>query len=233
MKKILVLFLFVFFPLYVYSQDKVYKPEIVNYLFNNYNVNTEDIHLWIYKYKSKSQLAGIIFNRDGNIKLYVGTSGYYLNLSNIEINDSFLFISFIKIWTGAEEYINNDSRYFEKFNLLINRETIENNFSWVIDIFDVIPVFEAKDNNHSINYNKSFSVKNFTYAKKECSDTSENVFCLSSNNNFDIIDINCNYVNKNDLWIKVFFDGKYGYIPFDALNGNWAIVENNLDINIE
>ncbi|MCR4949625.1 MAG: hypothetical protein K6A15_10750, partial [Treponema sp.] len=60
MKKIIFLFLFMFFPLYVYSQDKVYKPEIVNYLFNNYNVNTEDIHLWIYKYKSKSQLAGII-----------------------------------------------------------------------------------------------------------------------------------------------------------------------------
>lgn len=187
MKKILFLFLFMFFPLYVYSQDKVYKPEIVNYLFNNYNVNTEDIHLWIYKYKSKSQLAGIIFYRDGNIKLYVGTSGYYLNLSNIEINDSFLFISFIKIWTGAEENINNDSRYFEKFNLLINRETIENNFSWVIDIFDVIPVFEAKDNNHSINYNKSFSVKKFTCAKKECSDTSEIIFCLSTNNNFDIM----------------------------------------------
>lgn len=228
MKKVIFVLIFLLSTFLVYSQSNIHNTVTIDYLFNNYDVKTEDLHLWIYNFKSKSQLAGIVFSRDGNINLYVGTSGYYLKLSEIEITESFLSVSFIKIWIGAEESNTNDSRLFMKYKVIVDKETIENNTSWVLEIFDVQPIFKAKDSYNSLRNYNFFSVKENTEVKKDISNNSETVFHLSSENRFDIIDINCTGNDTKDLWLKIFCNGEYGFIPFCTLAENWEIVQNNL-----
>ena len=197
-------------------------------MFTHYDITTNDLHLWIYNYKSKSQLAGIIFSRDGNIKLYVGTSGYYLGLPEIEISEYFLTINFVKIWIGAEESNPNDSRLLMKYKITVDKETIENNSSWILKIFDIQPVFKAKDAPNSLRNYNLFSVKENIEVKNNPSNDSQSIFSLSVDTKFDIMDINCTNNDKNDLWIKIIYNEEYGYIPFNSLSDDWEIIQNQL-----
>lgn len=228
MKKRIIVLVFLFSTFSIYSQVNIYNPEITDYLFTHYDITTNDLHLWIYNYKSKSQLAGIIFSRDGNIKLYVGTSGYYLGLPEIEISEYFLTVNFVKIWIGAEESNTNDSRLLMKYKITVDKETIENNSSWILEIFDIQPIFKAKDARNSLRNYNFFSVKENIEVKNNPSNDSQSIFSLSVGTKFDILDINCTNNDKNDLWIKIIYNEEYGYIPFNSLSDDWEIIQNQL-----
>ena len=228
MKKNILFFLLFLCTVCINAQVNINNSNITDFLFTKYDIKTENVHLWINSKNSRNQLAGIIFNRDGSIKLYVGTSGYYVSLSDIKINNSFLEVSFVRIWVGAEFANQVDTRKINKYNLIIDKKTIEENYNWVIDIFDISQVFKAEDANNSVKYYNTFFVKIRTDMKTEMSECSESIGILTPENNFEILDVNCSELSKDDLWIKIKFNDTVGYIPFTSLGENWTVIENNL-----
>ena len=69
-----------------------------------------------------------------------------------------------------------------------------------------------------------------TELKTEMSKDSQSILTLTPENHFEIIDINCSELDKDDLWIQIKFNDTVGYIPFSSLGENWTIIDNNFEI---
>jgi hypothetical protein len=111
--------------------------------------------------------------------------------------------------------------------LVENYEYSPNRFT----IRNIQPTFYAKDSNDSASrFFSNFFVKTVTHIKTDMSECSESIGILTPENLFEIIDINCSELDKDDLWIQIKFNDTVGYIPFTSLGENWTIIDNNFEI---
>ncbi|AEE17395.1 SH3 domain-containing protein [Treponema brennaborense] len=177
---------------------------------------------------SRGLVASVVLDSRGFAELIYESSGYYINLSDIKIEDSYFTISFIKIWRGAEETNIGDRRKLYKYVVTVTKDDITDKNAWLIQIPNVTPVLKIEDSYNSVIKGDTFTVKKTTSVMETTSETSKALFVLEPTQSFDIIDAVEDSNVGNYFWLKIKYDDIVGYIPLDSLSDNWVVLENNL-----
>ncbi|WP_288517498.1 SH3 domain-containing protein [uncultured Treponema sp.] len=216
------------FASYFYAQVVKKNPNLQTCFFDKYNISYDSLYICLRS--DEDFLVGeLLLEYPNKITLGFSSSGYYLNFDKINFEDNFIEIDFIEIWIGAEETSAEEKRMFLKYKARIDKEKISNTASWIVEIYGIDPIFIAEDTIGSVNkFESNFFVKEKTFLRKSKSLDSEIIMELIPENTFDIIDVCCTEKSKNDIWIKVEYEDKEGYIPFLSLSENWTVMENNL-----
>ncbi|QTQ10858.1 hypothetical protein HRI96_00805 [Treponema parvum] len=220
-KKSFLSILFCFSVSFVFALGNYQNKEISDFLYTKYNIKGDKFRVSFKESNYNSQIAGLTIERDGTICLYVGTSGYYLYLSSISIDEYELNLSFIEIWIGAEEGVSSEKRVMYKYKARVLRNEIENNESWMLRIYDIPELFKAIDVYGSVAKNgMKFFVNEPTFVRYDSNLFSRQLFELNPESYFDIIDV---VQTENKIWLKISFSGKEGFIPFTALADKWTV----------
>lgn len=245
MKKNGIFILLFFFIIYSYSLSS--SDYFAEQFFDDFDIQYDYVVINLEGTNSNSLIAHLaIFRGEGAILSY-GTSGFILNVSNLSFQNNSVFLDFIKIWIGAEEPSPGSERYIEKYKLKLPLDFLKNpdlpptNTMFLVENYEyspnrftirnIQPTFYAKDSNDSASrFFSNFFVKTVTHIKTDMSECSESIGILTPENLFEIIDINCSELDKDDLWIQIKFNDTVGYIPFTSLGENWTIIDNNLEI---
>ena len=245
MKKNGIFILLLFFIIYSYSLSS--SDYFAEQFFDDFDIQYDYVVINLEGTNSNSLIAHLaIFRGEGAILSY-GTSGFILNVNNLSFQNNSVFLDFIKIWIGAEEPSPGSERYIEKYKLKLPLDFLKNpdlpptNTMFLVENYEyspnrftirnIQPTFYAKDSNDSASrFFSNFFVKTVTHIKTDMSECSESIGILTPENLFEIIDINCSELDKDDLWIKIKFNDTVGYIPFTSLGENWTIIDNNFEI---
>ena len=245
MKKNGIFILLFFFIIYSYSLSS--SDYFAEQFFDDFDIQYDYVVINLEGTNSNSLIAHLaIFRGEGAILSY-GTSGFILNVNNLSFQNNSVFLDFIKIWIGAEEPSPGSERYIEKYKLKLPLDFLKNpdlpptNTMFLVENYEyspnrftirnIQPTFYAKDSNDSASrFFSNFFVKTVTHIKTDMSECSESIGILTPENHFEILDINCSELDKDDLWIKIKFNDTVGYIPFTSLGENWTIIDNNLEI---
>lgn len=224
-KNILFVSMFLFASCF-YAQVVKENPNLQTCFFDRYNISYDSLYV-VLKRDKYSLVGELLFEYPSKITLYFSSSGYYINFDKINFEDNFIEIDFIKVWIGAEETSVEEKRRFFKYKARIDKEKISNTES--LEIYGIDPIFIAEDTIGSVNkFESNFFVKEKTFLRKSKSLDSEIIMELIPENTFNIIDVCCTEKSKNDIWLKVEYEDKEGYIPFLSLSENWTVMENNL-----
>ena len=245
MKKNGIFILLLFFIIYSYSLSS--SDYFAEQFFDDFDIQYDYVVINLEGTNSNSLIAHLaIFRGEGAILSY-GTSGFILNVNNLSFQNNSVFLDFIKIWIGAEEPSPGSERYIEKYKLKLPLDFLKNpdlpptNTMFLVENYEyspnrftirnIQPTFYAKDSNDSASrFFSNFFVKTVTHIKTDMSECSESIGILTPENHFEILDINCSELDKDDLWIKIKFNDTVGYIPFTSLGENWTIIDNNFEI---
>lgn len=245
MKKNCIFILLFFFIIYSYSLSS--SDYFAEQFFDDFDIQYDYVVINLEGTNSNSLIAHLaIFRGEGAILSY-GTSGFILNVNNLSFQNNSVFLDFIKIWIGAEEPSPGSERYIKKYKLKLPLDFLKNpdlpptNTMFLVENYEyspnrftirnIQPTFYAKDSNDSASrFFSNFFVKTVTHIKTDMSECSESIGILTPENLFEIIDINCSELDKDDLWIKIKFNDTVGYIPFTSLGEKWTIIDNNLEI---
>lgn len=245
MKKNGIFILLFFFIIYSYSLSS--SDYFAEQFFDDFDIQYDYVVINLEGNNSNSLIAHLaIFRGEGAILSY-GTSGFILNVNNLSFQNNSVFLDFIKIWIGAEEPSPGSERYIEKYKLKLPLDFLKNpdlpptNTMFLVENYEyspnrftirnIQPTFYAKDSNDSASrFFSNFFVKTVTHIKTDMSECSESIGILTPENLFEIIDINCSELDKDDLWIQIKFNDTVGYIPFTSLGENWTIIDNNFEI---
>lgn len=245
MKKNGIFILLFFFIIYSYSLSS--SDYFAEQFFDDFDIQYDYVVINLEGTNSNSLIAHLaIFRGEGAILSY-GTSGFILNVNNLSFQNNSVFLDFIKIWIGAEEPSPGSERYIEKYKLKLPLDFLKNpdlpptNTMFLVENYEyspnrftirnIQPTFYAKDSNDSASrFFSNFFVKTVTHIKTDMSECSESIGILTPENHFEILDINCSELDKDDLWIQIKFNDTVGYIPFTSLGENWTIIDNNFDI---
>ena len=212
------------FASYFYAQVVKKNPNLQTCFFDKYNISYDSLYICLRS--DEDFLVGeLLLEYPNKITLGFSSSGYYLNFDKINFEE----IDFIEIWIGAEETSAEEKRMFLKYKARIDKEKISNTASWIVEVYGIDPIFIAEDTIGSVNkFESNFFVKEKTFLRKSKSLDSEIIMELIPENIFNIIDVSCTEKSKNDIWLKVEYEDKEGYIPFLSLSENWTVMENNL-----
>lgn len=245
MKKNGIFILLFFFIIYSYSLSS--SDYFAEQFFDDFDIQYDYVVINLEGTNSNSLIAHLaIFRGEGAILSY-GTSGFILNVNNLSFQNNSVFLDFIKIWIGAEEPSPGSERYIEKYKLKLPLDFLKNpdlpptNTMFLVENYEyspnrftirnIQPTFYAKDSNDSASrFFSNFFVKTVTNIKTDMSECSESIGILTPENHFEILDINCSELDKDDLWIQIKFNDTVGYIPFTSLGENWTIIDNNFEI---
>jgi hypothetical protein len=245
MKKNGIFILLFFFIIYSYSLSS--SDYFAEQFFDDFDIQYDYVVINLEGNNSNNLIAHLaIFRGEGAILSY-GTSGFILNVNNLSFQNNSVFLDFIKIWIGAEEPSPGSERYIEKYKLKLPLDFLKNpdlpptNTMFLVENYEyspnrftirnIQPTFYAKDSNDSASrFFSNFFVKTVTHIKTDMSECSESIGILTPENLFEIIDINCSELDKDDLWIQIKFNDTVGYIPFTSLGENWTIIDNNFEI---
>lgn len=245
MKKNGIFILLFFFIIYSYSLSS--SDYFAEQFFDDFDIQYDYVVINLEGTNSNSLIAHLaIFRGEGAILSY-GTSGFILNVNNLSFQNNSVFLDFIKIWIGAEEPSPGSERYIEKYKLKLPLDFLKNpdlpptNTMFLVENYEyspnrftirnIQPTFYAKDSNDSASrFFSNFFVKTVTHIKTDMSECSESIGILTPENHFEILDINCSELDKDDLWIQIKFNDTVGYIPFTSLGENWTIIDNNFEI---
>ena len=245
MKKNGIFILLFFFIIYSYSLSS--SDYFAEQFFDDFDIQYDYVVINLEGNNSNSLIAHLaIFRGEGAILSY-GTSGFILNVNNLSFQNNSVFLDFIKIWIGAEDPSPGSERYIEKYKLKLPLDFLKNpdlpptNTMFLVENYEyspnrftirnIQPTFYAKDSNDSASrFFSNFFVKTVTHIKTDMSECSESIGILTPENLFEIIDINCSELDKDDLWIQIKFNDTVGYIPFTSLGENWTIIDNNFEI---
>jgi hypothetical protein len=246
MKKGVFIFLLLFCNL-IYSQNFNTSDYFAEQFFDDFDIQYDYVVINLEGNNSNNLIAHLaIFRGEGAILSY-GTSGFILNVNNLSFQNNSVFLDFIKIWIGAEEPSPGSERYIEKYKLKLPLDFLKNpdlpptNTMFLVENYEyspnrftirnIQPTFYAKDSNDSASrFFSNFFVKTVTHIKTDMSECSESIGILTPENRFEILDINCLELDKDDLWIQIKFNDTVGYIPFISLGENWTIIDNNFEI---
>lgn len=230
MKKYIFIFMFFIVFFSVFSQDET-KNNKVSLFFEECDIPFEKYYIGLNN--NIGHLIGeLLFEFPNKISLFFSTSGYYLKLTSFNIEKQEIIIDFVKIWIGAEE-VTRGNRILYKYRTKMHKNEINTN-KWILETYNNTElIFKAEDANNSVKYYNTFFVKIRTDMKTEMSECSESIGILTPENNFEILDVNCSELSKDDLWIKIKFNDTVGYIPFTSLGENWTVIENNLQLRQE
>ena len=211
-----------------YAQVVKKNPNLQTCFFDKYNISYDSLYICLRS--DEDFLVGeLLLEYPNKITLGFSSSGYYLNFDKINFEDNFIEIDFIEIWIGAEETSAEEKRMFLKYKARIDKEKISNTASWIVEVYGIDPIFIAEDTIGPVNKSESnFFLKEKTSLRKSKSLDSEIIMELIPENIFNIIDVSCTEKSKNDIWLKVEYEDKEGYIPFLSLSENWTVMENNL-----
>ena len=245
MKKNGIFILLFFFIIYSYSLSS--SDYFAEQFFDDFDIQYDYVVINLEGNNSNNLIAHLaIFRGEGAILSY-GTSGFILNVNNLSFQNNSVFLDFIKIWIGAEDPSPGSERYIEKYKLKLPLDFLKNpdlpptNTMFLVENYEyspnrftirnIQPTFYAKDSNDSASrFFSNFFVKTVTHIKTDMSECSESIGILTPENLFEIIDINCSELDKDDLWIQIKFNDTVGYIPFTSLGENWTIIDNNFEI---
>lgn len=245
MKKNGIFILLFFFIIYSYSLSS--SDYFAGQFFDDFDIQYDYVVINLEGNNSNNLIAHLaIFRGEGAILSY-GTSGFILNVNNLSFQNNSVFLDFIKIWIGAEDPSPGSERYIEKYKLKLPLDFLKNpdlpptNTMFLVENYEyspnrftirnIQPTFYAKDSNDSASrFFSNFFVKTVTHIKTDMSECSESIGILTPENLFEIIDINCSELDKDDLWIQIKFNDTVGYIPFTSLGENWTIIDNNFEI---
>jgi hypothetical protein len=245
MKKNGIFILLFFFIIYSYSLSS--SDYFAEQFFDDFDIQYDYVVINLEGNNSNNLIAHLaIFRGEGAILSY-GTSGFILNVNNLSFQNNSVFLDFIKIWIGAEDPSPGSERYIEKYKLKLPLDFLKNpdlpptNTMFLVENYEyspnrftirnIQPTFYAKDSNDSASrFFSNFFVKTVTHIKTDMSECSESIGILTPENRFEILDINCLELDKDDLWIQIKFNDTVGYIPFISLGENWTIIDNNFEI---
>jgi hypothetical protein len=245
MKKNGIFILLFFFIIYSYSLSS--SDYFAEQFFDDFDIQYDYVVINLEGNNSNNLIAHLaIFRGEGAILSY-GTSGFILNVNNLSFQNNSVFLDFIKIWIGAEDPSPGSERYIEKYKLKLPLDFLKNpdlpptNTMFLVENYEyspnrftirnIQPTFYAKDSNDSASrFFSNFFVKTVTHIKTDMSECSESIGILTPENRFEILDINCLELDKDDLWIQIKFNDTVGYIPFTSLGENWTIIDNNFEI---
>ena len=245
MKKNGIFILLFFFIIYSYSLSS--SDYFAEQFFDDFDIQYDYVVINLEGNNSNNLIAHLaIFRGEGAILSY-GTSGFILNVNNLSFQNNSVFLDFIKIWIGAEDPSPGSERYIEKYKLKLPLDFLKNpdlpptNTMFLVENYEyspnrftirnIQPTFYAKDSNDSASrFFSNFFVKTVTHIKTDMSECSESIGILTPENLFEIIDINCSELDKDDLWIQIKFNDTVGYIPFTSLGENWTIIDNNFEV---
>ena len=229
MKKIILFLCLTFVFIFSISCQEEIVDNKVSFFFEEYNIPFKKYYFGLNN-SNGYLIAELFFEYPDKISLFFSSSGYFLKLSSINIDVNEITIDFIKIWIGAEENTKVDNRILNKYRTKIYKNEIDTNM-WILETYNNTElILKAEDSCNSVKYYDSFFVKDDINVKTDMSECSESIGILTPENHFEILDINCSELDKDDLWIQIKFNDIVGYIPFTSLGENWTIIDNNFEI---
>lgn len=216
----------------IISQVKIIDKEMVQAVNKNLELKQNRI-VFDFLYK-KSEVAELIIDQNGEIVFLYNSSGYYIKLSDLSVNNDSFTLSFIKVWVGAEETKQGDTRTLLKYIVKVHKDDVKDKDLWLIRISDVTPVLIIDDSYDSVKNFKRFNTKYQTEIKKEADNKSPITQVIESSDLFDIIDVVPDKSDEEKFWVKIKVGEIQGFIPLDALSDNWTVKTNNLkSVNIK
>lgn len=201
------------------------------------NNNTEVMLL--VESNSSAYIASIYFSMDETSpQIGFEGSGYRTLTSFYDEDDANIYVKVLYLWEGAEEIDSNDQREIDIYNLVINKNTLENEIKKKKGNFKVIRyrldydslIFKAQDSNKSINNKNDFFVKTGTDLLFQPSQNSSKLFHFDNLEKVTVLDMVLDNSKKEEVWVKIKSDKLIGYIPLVALADEWKILRNELHL---
>ena len=221
MKKLIILFLFLTFPFGCFSITPHFDNQ--DWIYGQiYSENKNMVCDFTYYFSNKE------------IEIELGASGYLIKPTYVNEREDTIEFGFFKVWIGAEEINNNDSRELAYYIIIVSQENINNSKKGNLQsINNIKPVLILEDSAGSIlrhcNKAKEFNVKLNCYLYEKAELNCKKIREINSNDTFSIIDLVLSEENDEDVWVKIDFDGTIGYIPLTSLADDWKVIKNDLN----
>ena len=184
-----------------------------------------ELPYFVYFYKTKyTPIAYFEYDDKNNYFVGYNGSGYSILTTDLYERDDVLYVEFIKIWNGAEEFSKTDRRKIYKYCVALPRQTIMKGE----EIFNIEPVFIAEDTRGGVPgvVTSLFVSNSIVSVRNVPSENEKELFSLIKGSIFELKDIVC---SSKEIWIKLSIPGKgVGYIPFSCLAADWQIFKSNL-----
>lgn len=166
---------------------------------------------------------------------YEGSGFKTIGQNYFEDNEKIIF-DFIDIFVGHENSKSNDNREILSYRIQIEKNKIlerldtNKSFNLIQIVLDYSPLkILLSDSKNTIMKKNIFYSKNQVPLKEECNLSSNTLLEMNNDKSFDILDVVCSEESKDDIWLKIKYQDKEGYIPLRMLADNWTVVKNNLD----
>lgn len=174
------------------------------------------------------EIARFIYRDETDYELDWNGLGFFQVLSSFRETKNEIIVEFLKIWIGTGEEVTGDKRMMYKYSVHLDKTQIINGLK---EKNNVQPVFIAEDVYDSVNkfYNGNpFLINKDTNVKKDVHANSKTFFQLNRSCPFELLDIVCSSKSKDDVWVKIKYNEKKGFIPLSSLADNWTVKVNNL-----
>lgn len=180
-------------------------------------------------YSEHGWIVCFVYSSNTDCNVYWAGSGFIQVFSDLKETDNEINIEFLKMWCGVEETRPGDKRGIYKYSITMDKKHIINGLKRVDN---VTPVFFAEDSYDSVNkfdWRDPFYVNKETSVKETADADSKTIGQIGKDCSFELKNIICTKKFKDDIWLKINYNEKEGYIPFSCFSANWTIKENNLD----
>lgn len=179
--------------------------------------------------------------------LYIGKEGYslsfdsvgaYIVTNRIREDDNGIYLNFISIWVGAEQFLPRERRYINYNEMTVPKTLIaaalaeKEDFVWMdYKAAQDITLISFEDIEGSIVKQLNFYTKLTVNVYAENNSGSKIVNNIMPYTEFQIEGFLPDVKNKNIYFVKIKTDFLQGWIPLSALADNWTVRKNNSKYN--